>query len=358
MGGKVDLVRVRGYVSISNPAAAPRCSSLLHPADPLTLWLARSPGAVGTIKLAVLLQEIATTLAEKGETYASEASACGLAERAVVTMKRVQDSSEMMDDLSSIIAACSGPSASGDRTSTLTFGDHRVVVKEGALADGVGAKLWRVARIMCERMAKDEGRMVRGYTVLELGAGVGACGFLAGKLGATRVVISDYVDTLLLNLRDALALNIPDEESEDDGWTRANTAIRFVDWEDAVGAGEGGGAPAALDGESSRAVAPSVDAGLSFRTIIGTDVLYEWPMVNSLASCIKQRLEPGGTAYICNAVRDQAMFDALVECVRSKDLVVTVEALDVKSTRDEGWCQEDTYEGGFVFVTITHSNQS
>jgi hypothetical protein len=148
---------------------------------------------------------------------------------------------------------------------------------------------------------------------------------------------------------------MPDEESEDDGWTRANTAIRFIDWEDAVGAGEGGGTPAALDGESSRAVAPGVDAGLCFRTIIGTDVLYEWPMVNSLSSCIKQRLEPGGTAYICNAVRDQAMFDALVECVRSKDLLVTVEALDVKSTRDEGWCQEDTYEGGFVFVTITHT---
>ena len=358
-------------------------------------WIAYElEGDVGKIKLAVLLREIAATLTNKGEVYTSEASSCGLAERAVATMKRIQDS-DMMDDLSSIIVACSGPSASGDRVTTLTFGRQEIVIKEGALADGVGAKLWRVARIMCERMIRDdetsreendndktgdEGvRMIRGKTVLEVGAGVGACGFLAAKLGAKSVVISDYVDQLLLNLRDALTLNAPEEESEDNGWTRGNIAIRFIDWEDAVERGDvkcdvGSGSgtpprlstftsltpmpqrpPAALDGDSSRTVAPSVDDGLFFDTIIGTDVLYEWPMVNSLSSCIKQRLAPGGTAYICNAIRDQEMFDALVECIRSKDLRVDVERLEVETTRDEGWCQEDSYEGGFVFVTVRHA---
>ena len=43
---------------------------------------------------------------------------------------------------------------------------------------------------------------------------------------------------------------------------------------------------------------------------------------------------------------------ALIECIRSKDLAVEIDALDVVTTNDEGWCQEDAYEGGFVFVRI------
>lgn len=364
-------------------------------------WISyESEGQGGKSKLAVLLKEIARTLGEKGEAYVSEAVECGLAERAVSTMKRVQDCSEMMDDLSAIIVACSGPSAQGDRVKTLRFGEeqgchHEVIIKEGALADGVGAKLWRVAKIMCERMIREREQMIQGKTVLELGAGVGACGFLASKLGAKSVVISDYVDKLLLNLREALALNLPDKEEDESGWTRARTGVRFIDWEDsvcenaqkssgsggrpsgfddadAVGMGRAGDQPrqtassetglkagpppsSALDGDSSRNVAPSVDREAKFQTIIGTDVLYEWPMVNSLSSCIKQHLAADGTAYICNAVRDQEMFDALIECIRSKDLLVQVNSLDVVPSKDEGWCQEDSYEGGFVFVTIKHT---
>ena len=333
-------------------------------------------GDCGRTKLAVLVKDIARSLAEGGEAYVSEAVACGMAEQALATMKRCQEHLEMMDDLSAIIVACSGPSAQGDKVTRLVFGGienacHReVFIKEGALADGVGAKLWRVARIMCERMVRDREQMIRGKSVLEVGAGVGACGFLASKLGAKSVVISDYVDKLLLNLREALALNMPDEDGDGDGWTRGNAAVRFIDWEDSVDRGVGGvggvgvgshrgscgrGAgppPAALDGDSSRTVAPSVEVGEKFQTIIGTDVLYEWPMVNSLSSCIKERLAPDGTAYICNAVRDQEMFDALIDCIRNKDLVVEVDALVAVPINDEGWCQEDAYEGGFAFVRI------
>ena len=343
-------------------------------------------GDSGRAKLAVLVKDIALSLLDRGEAYVSEAVACGMAQRALSTLKRCQDNPEMMDDLSTIIVACSGPSAQGDKVTKLAFGGveqgchYEIIIKEGALADGVGAKLWRVARIMCERMVCDREEMIRGKTVLEVGAGVGACGFLASKLGASSVVISDYVDKLLLNLREALGLNMPDEEGDEDGWTRGCTSVRFIDWEDSVDRGDGsvvagdgsGGSvtsvksggdggncvtgsvppPAALDGDSSRSLAPVVEAGAKFQTIIGTDVLYEWPMVNSLSSCIKERLAPNGTAYICNAVRDQEMFDALIECIRSKDLAVEIDALDVVTTNDEGWCQEDAYEGGFVFVRI------
>ena len=49
--------------------------------------------------------------------------------------------------------------------------------------------------------------MVVGRSVLEIGAGCGACGILAAKLGAQRVLLTDYVDAVLCNLRDCMHLN-------------------------------------------------------------------------------------------------------------------------------------------------------
>ncbi len=49
--------------------------------------------------------------------------------------------------------------------------------------------------------------IVRGCSVLEIGAGCGACGILAAKLGAQRVVLGDYVGAVLQNLRDCVHLN-------------------------------------------------------------------------------------------------------------------------------------------------------
>lgn len=333
--------------------------------------------AEGNTRLKVLLREIADQVMEK-EPYAEEARTCGMADRAMRTLKRMHREGledEMMDDVSRILAACSGPLAQGDCVKRICFGDHEIVVKEGALGDGVGAKLWQVARVMCHRMVEDADRMVGGKEVLEVGAGVGACGFLAGRLGAERVVITDYVDTLLLHLKEALELNYPHDSlttarCSDDAWSRGITSIRFLDWEDSVlaytetsGDTKERPQPAALDGESSRNIAPGVPDDAVFDTILGTDVLYEWPMVYSLSAAIKHRLKPGGRAYICNAVRDQAMFDALIECIESRNLVVQcIEKIPVDvvyhnnhNSRDSStFCRDQNYEGGYVWVEITH----
>ena len=49
--------------------------------------------------------------------------------------------------------------------------------------------------------------IVRGKRVLEIGSGCGACGILAAKLGAEKVLLTDYVDAVLRNLRDCVHLN-------------------------------------------------------------------------------------------------------------------------------------------------------
>ena len=59
----------------------------------------------------------------------------------------------------------------------------------------------------CRREMASHPETVRGCTVLEIGAGCGACGILAAKLGASRVVLGDYVGAVLQNLRDCMHLN-------------------------------------------------------------------------------------------------------------------------------------------------------
>jgi predicted nicotinamide N-methyase len=118
----------------------------------------------------------------------------------------ITEDEDLVDAISTIMASCSGPMALGGRVRTLSYGGNSVTVNEGALGDGVGARVWTVAHTLCQALAARP-ELVKESTVLELGAGCGVCGLLAAKLGASEVVLSDYVDTLLLNLRNVLHMN-------------------------------------------------------------------------------------------------------------------------------------------------------
>ncbi len=361
----------------------------------------------------------------------------------------ISEDETAMDLISSIISACSGPMASGVKIRTLYYQGLPIVVKEGALGDGVGAKVWTVAHTLCQEMAEKH-QIVAGQTVLEIGAGCGPCGLLAAKIGATEVVISDYVDQLLLNLRDALHMNGLDSETEDtttlnrneetttthnggdgekneeeevifdenwdpeddddvsecsdldaflrgdgdggDGgnedslaWEAGLTSVRFLDWGDSVeylkrkkanngvvdveaekkleetAAAEAASSNqevtsnhAALDGFSSRSVAPGIPNSKQFDVVLGTDILYEWEMAESVAAAVAHRLRSGGRALICNAVRDQAMFDCLVENMKKHGLRVGVNHIQPRQEDGGVAPHSQPYEGGFVLVAAEH----
>jgi hypothetical protein len=243
-------------------------------------------------------------------------------------------------------------------------------------------------------MARHPG-IVRGRSVLEIGSGCGACGILAAKLGATRVLLTDYVDAVLRNLRDCVHLNSsgggcqagaeqtapltggesagradaaalshtldgaqhgsagdewdPEDASEcsssefdalltgaagsggasnDSGveaaWDAPPMHVRFYDWQHSYdrlseqdradlagipGIAEGVAAAAApgatIDRGGNECGAPGMPAEERFDVVVGTDILYEWPMVLYVPAVIKQRLRPGGRALLCCAVREQ-----------------------------------------------------
>ncbi|KAG7675269.1 hypothetical protein Ndes2437B_g00460 [Nannochloris sp. 'desiccata'] len=418
-----------------------------------------------TKRLHPVLREIAEAVITR-DAYAEEARKAGAVPKLTSLLKRrgIVEDEIAMEFISSIIAACSGPMARGVRIRTLYYQGLSVTVKEGALGDGVGAKVWTVAHTLCQEMAAHH-EIVAGKSILEIGAGCGPCGLLAAKIGAGEVVISDYVDQLLLNLRDALHMNefncseiankhqrkgeegegggiqerdvvfgrnsgkneeveneaLLDEnwDPEDDEdvsecsdldsffrgdgeekeeeeerinsplpWEAGLTSIRFLDWGDSVeylkgkkennvgveesdveSKREEAAAPAAgvdakvtvsnhaaLDGISSRAVAPGIPNSKQFDVVLGTDILYEWEMAESVAAAVAHRLRPGGRALICNAVRDQAMFDSLIENMRKHGLRVGVNHIQPKQ-EDGGVAPHDQpYEGGFVLVAADHED--
>ena len=320
------------------------------------------------------------------------------------TILEEQKYDDEQDLISSIISACSGPMATSTRLRALSYRGIPITVKEGALGDGVGAKVWTVAHVVCHEMVLHPG-LVLNKTVLEIGAGCGACGLLAAKLGASQVDISDYVDVLLLNLRDAMHLNASavtevevdelfDPEGDDvsecsdlDGffaaattasntgngegtgdnvednktlsWQRNNVAIRFLDWADSIryldgNSNDGNGSYCALDGASSGSVAPCLPDSTQYDLVLGTDILYEWNMTESVAAAIAHRLKPGGKGLVCNAVRDQKMFDAMVDQLKRRGLRVGVNRIEPLQ-EDGGVAPHDQpYEGGFVLVAVEH----
>eukprot|EP00798_Chlamydomonas_sp_ICE-L_P021572 gene21572-28567_t len=99
----------------------------------------------------------------------------------------------MLDAASAVITACSGPMAEGGKLHEYDYGGVTVNIKEGALGDGLGAKVWRVSHNLCRELV-DYPEGVRGQRVLEIGAGCG-------------VVITDVEVPVMLNLRDCMFLN-------------------------------------------------------------------------------------------------------------------------------------------------------
>ncbi|KAG2444375.1 hypothetical protein HXX76_001131 [Chlamydomonas incerta] len=157
-----------------------------------------------------------------------------------------------MDAASAVIAACSGPMAAAGKLSAYSYDGCVVRIREAALGDGLGAKVWQVAHMLCLELAarraaithmalqvaaaaaaaaaaagpsaagegQGEGRgegcgqAEAGVRVLELGSGCGVCGLAAAAMlgggagsDAVAVVMTDVEGAVLRNLRACMHLN-------------------------------------------------------------------------------------------------------------------------------------------------------
>ena len=72
--------------------------------------------------------------------------------------------------------------------------------------DGTGAMVWHAALILAEWLG-DNANQISGTSVLELGAGTGACSIFAAGLGASRVMATDGEEGLRKLAADNFELN-------------------------------------------------------------------------------------------------------------------------------------------------------
>jgi predicted nicotinamide N-methyase len=111
------------------------------------------------------------------------------------------------------MAALSGPMACGGRVVSFSTDALRLPpqgeplrVREGAISDGLGARVWALAHLALRELCADPS-LVKDKTVLEIGAGTGLLGVAAARLGAQRVVVSDNEPAVLRILRACAHLN-------------------------------------------------------------------------------------------------------------------------------------------------------
>ncbi len=76
--------------------------------------------------------------------------------------------------------------ACGGKVRSFDYDGVHVQIKEGALGDGLGAKVWSVAHVLARELVQSP-QIVAGKRVLEIGAGCGLNGIVAAKLGAAEV---------------------------------------------------------------------------------------------------------------------------------------------------------------------------
>lgn len=172
--------------------------------------------------------------------------------------------------------------------------------------------LWNGAKIISDYFEEDPSR-VRGKTVLELGAASGLPSLVAGILGASKVIMTDYPDTdIVVNMQKNV------DECDDTVEPKGHIATTI----DAVGFIWGAdSAPllARLPTQSSR-----------FDVLILADLLFRHSEHGALVKTMREALRPSGVAYV--------FFTSYRPWMREKDMrffdVARSEGFEVEQVRE------------------------
>lgn len=161
--------------------------------------------------------------------------------------------------------------------------------------------------------------------------------------------------------------------------------VRSLDWDDEAAALRASGAPydppakapaerhaaidaakaeqASMQAQGRLPAAPGVPVGKRFDAIIGSDLIYEMAMAESLPAAIARRLAPGGRCVVCNVVREAVLHQALQDNLTAAGLRFSIESVDPHGSDAEAASgggndgvmgRACEYQGGFVMFTIEH----
>ena len=155
-------------------------------------------------------------------------------------------------------------------TSELVVTLHGHKAEIGQTLNSTGLTLWKAAPILCNFLVANAMPLVSGKTVLELGAGLGLCGILAGMLQAKVVCMTDGDSESLKGMRDNVNRNISHESD-------ITVMCRQLRWGINVE-------------EFKLHIGEVIGNGGEFQIIMGSDIIYVESILDPLFSTVDQLL--------------------------------------------------------------------
>ncbi|CAL53283.1 Nicotinamide N-methyltransferase-like [Ostreococcus tauri] len=199
-----------------------------------------------------------------------------------------------------------------------------------------GCRLWSASFALVEHLCRNK-HVVEEKRVLELGAGVGACGLACARLGASSVTLTDF-DAATLTLAHANALR--------DGWfdgTKAcDVSVRRLDWGDAETYDEN---------------------GRSYDVVVAADVVYLEEHARELARAVDAHVSASGVFACAFGVRKPELAEAFAEALREHGFLVKTRALDYVSedmratAAEHAHDGEITSKGGYRLLEATRADE-
>jgi len=195
-----------------------------------------------------------------------------------------------------------------------------------------GCRLWSSSYALVEYLSC-HAHLVRDKSVIELGAGVGACGLACASLGAESVTITDRDDATLA-LAHANALR--------NGWfdgTRAcEVSVRRLDWGDATTY------DARADG---------------YDLVIAADVVYLEEHARELASAVSAHVGASGKFVCAFGVRKPELAEAFAGELKRRGFDISAQTLDYVSDEMRATASEHAHDdeitakGGYRLLEAT-----
>jgi predicted nicotinamide N-methyase len=139
----------------------------------------------------------------------------------------------------------------------------------------VSLRLWEAGAVLAEYILANP-LLVRGRSVVELGAGVGLTGLACAASGASLVTCTDYTECALDNLRYNFSLSMPNDSV---------LKVMHLDWNDVVIAAsrtrnENEGK------DETTMIPPGLTAVANANVLLAADVIYDGSVVPSLVRLI------------------------------------------------------------------------
>jgi len=181
---------------------------------------------------------------------------------------------------------------------------------------GTGGRVWHCSVILARWLHSMGESLLRGRRVLELGAGLGAPGLVAG-LFADEVVLTDFGD-VVHNLQYNVDLNTPSIHTK----SQASIRAMELDWN-----------------RCDEYEEPPADV------VVAAEVVYSVEMVPALVATLLRVLHPGGVCYLLQDA-SRTGFEEFKQSLTARGMVIKVLPIPpALSTRQAPGKSEDDNRG-------------